>query len=117
MKSALPWDSNSSWASEYHLGRSDALFRLLPQDHNAALVAPLGNVFSHLRATHVGLQLLGRSVRQVLIYVLYVLVIMEVGRTASTVSKLHQIPHSSRQSGIFGQFVCVPQYTINLEIR
>lgn len=48
--------------------------------------------------------------------VLYVPVIMEVGRTAMTVSERQQIPHSSRQSGMLGQFVRMYDHTINLEI-
>ncbi len=39
--------------------------------------------------------------------VLYVFVIMEVGRTAKTVSERQQLPHSSGQSGKFGLFVLI----------
>ena len=37
--------------------------------------------------------------------VLYVFVIMEVGRTARTLCERQQLPHSSGQSGNYGQFV------------
>ena len=39
--------------------------------------------------------------------VLYVFVIMEVGRTARTISERQQLPHSSGQSGKCGQFVLI----------
>ena len=48
--------------------------------------------------------------------VLYLFVIMEVGRTARAISERQRNPHSSRQSGMLGQFVRMRDYTTNLEI-
>jgi len=106
VRSASPRNSCSCWASEFHPGRSDAIGLLLPQDHNAAPRRTADDVCSQPRADLAACDyLVAMSAR---LQVLCVFVMMEVGRTAMTISERQKLPHSSGQSG---QFVLMTNYT------
>jgi hypothetical protein len=80
-----------------------------PRTTARALVAPLDDVCSQPRADLAAYDyLVAMSAR---FQVLYVFVIMEVGRTARTLRERQQLPHSSGQSGKYGQFVLIGDYT------